>query len=114
MENWIAVADEMPDEGQFVLAFGEAYQGASNGPMMSVAVWADDTWWDCNLDFEISSAPTHWMPLPESPAIELNACGSRRFYLRKPGDLAAALASAKAGDTIQLVDLTSVPTGRKD
>jgi hypothetical protein len=67
MSKWIAVKDQMPAPGQFVLAYGDQCQGMIDGPKISVFHWVHEDWFDANMDYELTTAPTHWMPLPDPP-----------------------------------------------
>ena len=68
MSEWISVKDRMPEAGQFVLAYGDACQGWTDGPKIAVFRWYSDYWWDANMDCELADTmPTHWMPLPGTP-----------------------------------------------
>jgi len=65
---WISTKDRMPDPDQFVLAYGDACQGWTDGPKIAVFRWHGKNWWDANMDAELAgSVPTHWMPLPPPP-----------------------------------------------
>ena len=59
----------MPAPGQFVLVYGDFFQGALDGPKMAVFQWWHEEWWDANMDYEQhdGAMPSHWMPLPEAP-----------------------------------------------
>ena len=66
--NWIKCSERMPENGQFVLAYGDSCQGWINGPKMAVFRWDIERWWDANLDAEEAEGdPSHWMPLPDAP-----------------------------------------------
>jgi len=54
MSEWISVEDELPAEGQMVVAFHN--HGDSTG--WTTYCW--DRWWKMN-------DVTHWMPLPAAP-----------------------------------------------
>jgi len=66
--EWIKTSDRQPAEDQFVLAYGDACEGWVDGPKIAVFHWANDVWFDTNMDAYIAAgAPTHWMPLPDAP-----------------------------------------------
>jgi hypothetical protein len=67
-EDWIRIRERQPEDGQFVLAYGDICQGFTDGPKISVFRWHMERWWDANMDAEeVHDDPSHWMPLPDAP-----------------------------------------------
>ena len=56
MSEWISVEDDLPVEGQRVIAF----RHAKNVDMRMTLI----TWWEGDED---DQRITHWQPLPEPP-----------------------------------------------
>lgn len=75
--QWIAVKDQVPDEGQFVLAYGPDLGFHVKGPKMDICTF-DGEWRDeGGTEFVCGSlgaaSVTHWMPMPDAP-IAQQAC----------------------------------------
>jgi hypothetical protein len=58
---WIPVDERLPDEGVRVLTVDVA-----DGPDSDIG-YVDDDVWHWEPDLRMSTPPTHWMPLPQSP-----------------------------------------------
>lgn len=52
-----------PDDGTEILGY---WRGSKTYAIIS---WSIDGWWKDNADHSAVSPPTHWMPLPEPPAM---------------------------------------------
>jgi len=70
IQQWISVADELPDAEQTVMIARLDWDGDPVG-----MGWLDgDTWRDiAATPLPGKLAPTHWMPLPEPPIAESEA-----------------------------------------
>lgn len=58
VSGWVAVADELPSIGQWLLAFSE-----KSGRHLA---WYSGYQWEDIADYNISGV-THWMSIPEPP-----------------------------------------------
>ena len=64
---WIPVTDRVPDEGKFVLVYGDLYPNKHDGGSIAVSKRMDWNYWQ---GFRRERKITHWMPLPEPPKEE--------------------------------------------
>lgn len=68
-QEWISIADRLPDKGQEVLA----YRGDFNGDMMNTYTYLGSGNWQDDYGYRGSAEHdgiTHWMPLPEPPKMK--------------------------------------------
>jgi hypothetical protein len=68
--SWKAVTERLPDEGQEVLVVSPCPNGFT--PNIDIASWGEEgqqgpVWRESDC---ARVHPTHWMPLPQSPAVE--------------------------------------------
>ena len=65
--HWIPVTERLPDEGKFVLVYGDLYPNKHDGGVIAVSKRMDWNYWQ---GFGRERNITHWMPLPEPPKEE--------------------------------------------
>ena len=65
--RWIPVTERLPDEGKFVLVYGDLYPNKHDGGVIAVSRRIDWNYWQ---GFGRERDITHWMPLPEPPKEE--------------------------------------------
>ena len=63
MTNWIKTQDQLPKDGDVVLAFWEGL----NSPQSVLQFGGGAHWNNPEDDEDNYLVPTHWMPLPEPP-----------------------------------------------
>ena len=63
-QNWISVTEKLPDQGKFVLVYGDLYPNKHDGGVIAVSKRMDWNYWQ---GFGRERNITHWMPLPEPP-----------------------------------------------
>lgn len=61
---WIPVTEKLPEEGKFVLVYGDLYTNKHDGGVIAVSKRLDWNYWQ---GFGRERNITHWMPLPETP-----------------------------------------------
>lgn len=65
VQKWIPVSERLPDEGKFVLVYGQyLHNNIFDGGTMAVSRRLDVNYWS---GFGRTERITHWMPLPEPP-----------------------------------------------
>lgn len=64
MRRWIPVTERLPEEGEFVLVYGDLYPNKHDGGVIAVSKRMDWNYWQ-GLGRERNI--THWMPLPKGP-----------------------------------------------
>ena len=62
--QWIPMAERLPEEGKFVLVYGDLYPNKHDGGVIAVSKRMDWNYWQ---GFGRERDITHWMPLPEPP-----------------------------------------------
>lgn len=62
--QWIPVTERLPEEGEFVLVYGDLYPNKHDGGVIAVSKRMDWNYWQ---GFGRERNITHWMPLPEPP-----------------------------------------------
>lgn len=67
LPKWIPVTERLPDEGKFVLVYGDLYPNKHDGSAIAVSKRMDWNYWQ---GFGRDRNITHWMPLPEPPKEE--------------------------------------------
>ena len=65
--EWIPVTERLPEEGKFVLVYGDLYSNKHDGGVIAVSKRIDWNYWQ---GFGRERNITHWMPLPEPPKEE--------------------------------------------
>ena len=65
--KWIPVTERLPEEGKFVLVYGDLYPNKHDGGVIAVSKRMDWNYWQ---GFGRERNITHWMPLPEPPKEE--------------------------------------------
>lgn len=61
---WIPVEKQLPEEGKFVLVYGELYPNEREGCKVAVSRRIDFNYW---IGLGRERKVTHWMPTPEPP-----------------------------------------------
>ena len=61
---WIPVTERLPDEGKFILVYGDLYPNKHDGGSIAVSKRMDCNYWQ---GFGRERNITHWMPLPSAP-----------------------------------------------
>lgn len=64
---WIPVKEQLPEEGKFVLVYGDLYPNKHDGGVVAVSKRMDWNYWQ---GFGRERDITHWMPLPPAPKEE--------------------------------------------
>ena len=64
MPRWIPMTERLPDEGKFVLVYGDLYPNKHDGSAIAVSKRMDWNYWQ---GFGRVGNITHWMPLPSVP-----------------------------------------------
>lgn len=62
--KWIPVTERLPEEGKFVLVYGDLYPNKHDGGVIAVSKRMDWNYWQ---GFGRERNITHWMPLPQPP-----------------------------------------------
>lgn len=64
---WIPMTERLPEEGEFVLVYGDLYPNKHDGGVIAVSKRVDWNYWQ---GFGRERDITHWMPLPQPPKEE--------------------------------------------
>ena len=62
--RWIPMTERLPEEGKFVLVYGDLYPNKHDGSVIAVSKRMDWNYWQ---GFGRERNITHWMPLPSAP-----------------------------------------------
>ena len=68
--DWISVKDRVPEPDQDVLVYNPK-DGINLGEFDPDQVSEYDSGWTTFYEWAPTMSPTHWMPLPEPPKLEL-------------------------------------------
>lgn len=68
-DGWISCSEQMPSAGEQVLAY-RPDAPESNDPLIKMATYVDGS--AHGHGFDCYCKPTHWMPLPAAPQLEVN------------------------------------------
>ena len=66
--GWIKCSENLPDDGQLVIAFMPAQEDEDPGYwMMFIGTFEDEYWEDTGGETYNLMHVTHWLPLPQPP-----------------------------------------------